>query len=117
MGQLTRGGLGKPKETHKFDRKTAKTASSFLRGASQGDQRRPTTTFFNLVAFGMPLVGFGMGLVALVLHFQPKTFPRRLRRGRLWSPTPMWNKTERFRSKMERSNSIPSTAPTAARDF
>src|SRR3954471_10439856 len=76
--------------------------SDFLRGASQCDQRRPTTTFFYLVAFSMPLVGFGMGLVALVLHFQPKTFPRRLRRGRLWSPSPMWNKTERFRSRTER---------------
>src|SRR3954466_9088862 len=32
--------------------KPPKTASSFLLGASQGGQRRPTTTFFYRVAFG-----------------------------------------------------------------
>jgi hypothetical protein len=56
-----------------------------LQSSFQGDQKRPTTTFFNrslLVGFCMPLVAFGMGLAAFRRQFDLKTSPLVAR----WSP-------------------------------
>src|SRR3954470_20598803 len=83
MGQLTRGGLGKPKETHKFDRKTAKNGLQFF---ARRIPRRPKATDHHIFlsgrfwyAFGRVWYGFGR----LGSAFSAKNIPSQTE---AWSP-------------------------------